>query len=184
MKLLNILRKIIEEGKGDKYDFGCVMLYVDFPEMKKIQSQIEKEDIFYEEGDRSFGLEDSPHITLLYGLHQGVSTDMVKDVIKDCEYYDMDAYKISLFKSEEYDVLKFDIKPYGKSPNFLKDINNKLKKLEHTQTFPYHPHMTIAYLKSGKGEEYVKKFKDINYKLSPSNVKYSKSDGTLDNIKI
>jgi hypothetical protein len=67
IKLIDLLK----EGSNQTYDYGCVMLYFDFPLMDKIHNVIDPKDIYYEEGDRSFGLEDEPHTTLLYGLHEG-----------------------------------------------------------------------------------------------------------------
>jgi hypothetical protein len=60
---------------------------------------------------------------------------------------------------DKYDVLKFDVRYPTKSGAFLHKINSKLQELPHTNGFPdYHPHSTIAYLKSGSGKKYIEKF--------------------------
>lgn len=64
--------------KEKKYEYGCVMLYFDFPSMFKIQDIINPKDIYEEEDDNTYGLEKHPHTTLLYGLHEGVTVKQIK----------------------------------------------------------------------------------------------------------
>lgn len=161
----------LNEKEETKYEYGCSMLYFDFPQMKTLHDEIKEEDIY--DGDGT-GLENDPHVTLLYGLHS--------DEIKDDEVLEISVKGVmsiglgnpSLFENDKFDVLKFD----AEAP-FLDDINAELSKLPHTTDFPeYHPHCTIAYLKPGKGKEYTKLFKGRIYEVFPTKVVYSKPDGT------
>ncbi len=175
MKLLDIFL----EATNQKFEYGCVMLYFDFPEINKIQDAINPDDIYYETGDRSFGLKTNltPHYIC---LHKGVSTDDVKEVLDDFEYGDVLIGNVSLFENPQYDVLKFDVK--GKN---LHNTNEKLKEFPHTSNFPtYHPHLTIGYLKPGMGKKYVDMFKNITFKLTPKYAVYSKPDGDRDVLDI
>ena len=143
IKLINLLN----EGK-QTYNYGCVMLYFDFPEINKIHDAINPKDVYVDEEDSSFGFEDEPHCTLLYGLHEGVTTKDIKKVVEKYSYPKVIAYNSSLFENEKYDVLKFDIKGDN-----LHETNNDLKQYPYSSDYPdYHPHMTIAYLKSGTGK--------------------------------
>lgn len=167
-----------KENKKEKYKYGCVMLYFHFPEIEDIHSEIDPKDVYFEEGDKSYGLEDEPHTTLLYGLHEEVSIDDIKDVLKGFQFGICKIYNVSLFENEKYDVLKFDVK--GKN---LKECNSKLSELPHTTDFPdYHPHLTIAYISSGKGKKYTEMFEDASFKLKPSHAIYSLPSG--DKVKI
>ncbi len=169
---------LVEEKQ--KYDFGCVMLYFNFPQMNKIHDAIDPKDIYTQEGDRSFGLEDEPHCTLLYGLHDGVSTKDIQTTLDKYTYSPIKAHNISTFQNPDYDVLKFDIK--GKN---LHETNKDLQKFPFTTDYPdYHPHMTIAYLKPNTGEKYVKMLKDQDFDLLPQYVMYSKPNGDKDKINI
>lgn len=162
----------IKENK-QVYDYGCVMLYFDNDKIKPIFDLIDKSDLYTE--DDGFGLEEESHCTLLYGLHPEVTIDDIKNITEKYEYSDCLAHNISLFNSEKYDVLKFDI-----SGSNLHETNSDLKKYPHTTEYPdYHPHMTIAYLKKGLGEKYIKSFhkKYDNIKLKPSCIVYSMSNG-------
>ena len=162
------------EKKGETHSYGCAMVYFDFPEMATIHSQIDPADVYTEEGDRSYGLEDEPHTTLLYGLHSKEIPDMV--VMDICKSEQIDEIKLSnpsLFENENYDVLKFDA-----SCQALNEINSKLTKLPHTNNFPdYHPHATIGYLKPGTGKKYAELLAGQEFTVKPSKIVYSKPDG-------
>jgi 2'-5' RNA ligase len=154
------------------------MLYFDFPIINQIHGVINGEDIFQDPDDPSFGLETEPHTTLLYGLHDGVTKQNIKNVL---DKFTFDAFKISnasLFESENFDVLKFDVVGDG-----LYEANAELIKYPNTQTYPdYHPHLTIAYLNSGKGKQYVKELNGLEFELTPKYAVYSMPSG--DKIKI
>lgn len=158
---------------NDTYEYGAVMLYFDFPEITQIHEMINKEDVYTQEGDRTFGLEDEPHITLLYGLHGEVDEQDIKDVLTNFTFGYCKVFNASLFENKDYDVLKFDVEGQG-----LHSANRLLKEFPHTSNFPnYHPHMTIGYLNSGEGKKYVDKFKGLQFKLLPQYVIYSKPSG-------
>jgi len=175
IKLLDLLKE-----EKQTYDYGCAMLYFDFHQINKIHDAINPKDVYTQEGDRSFGFEDEPHCTLLYGLHGGVTTKDVEKVLNKYTYHICKAYNASLFENPEYDVLKFDIKGDN-----LHETNADLQQYPFTSNFPdYHPHMTIAYLKSGTGKRYVKMLNGIEYDLLPQYAIYSRPDGEKDKIKI
>jgi 2'-5' RNA ligase len=166
--------RMLEEKKRDKYDYGCAMLYFDLPEMKEIHGKIANEDLYTEEGSRSYGVEKEPHVTLLYGLHQEVEDDNVLNCCSGQDFKEIVLENVSCFENEKYDVLKFDVK--GKS---LHECNEKLTKLPHTTDYPdYHPHSTIAYLKKGKGKKYIEMMKELSHAAVPHSIVYSKPDGS------
>ena len=170
----------IKPKQKRSHEYGCVMLYFDFPEIKEIHRIIDPNDVYIDPDDDSYGLEDEPHITLLFGLHEGVSSHDVKKVLSNHKYNGCNVHNASLFENEKYDVLKFDVEG-----NDLHETNNELKKFPYTSDFPdYHPHMTIGYLKPGTGKKYTKKLNDEDYVLVPLHAIYSKTDGTKEKIPI
>lgn len=174
------LTDLLKENSNSAYDYGCVMLYFDFPEMNKIHDAIDPKDVYSEVGDTTFGLEDEPHTTLLYGLHSEVSLEDVAKVLSSYTYAPCTIKNVSLFENEEYDVLKFDV--LGKN---LHETNNDLKQFPFTSKFPdYHPHMTVGYINSGYGKRYVKMLKGIQYTLVPKYAVYSHPNGSKDKIAI
>jgi hypothetical protein len=58
----------MNEKKGDTYTKGCVMAYLDDlePTVAGIQSKITEDELYEEEGDRTFGLENEP-MSLYFG---------------------------------------------------------------------------------------------------------------------
>lgn len=176
------LKNLIKENSDSTYDYGCAMIYFSFPEISKIHNMIDTNDIYTEDGDNTYGLEDEPHTTLLYGLHKEVGTNDVENITDKYTYYTCKIYNPSLFENEKYDVLKFDV-----SGDNLKETNSDLTKLPHTTDYPnYHPHLTIGYLKSGMGKKYVEMINKSTseFFLAPQYVIYSKPDGSKDKINI
>jgi 2'-5' RNA ligase len=174
MKLKTILNEV-----NKKYDYGCAMLYFDFA-VEDIHNKINKDDLYIKSGDSTFGLETEPHCTLLYGLHSDVTINHIKSIIDKYKFYDCLINNISLFKHEEFDVLKFDVigEPLAK-------VNKELTGLPHTTSYPdFHPHLTIAYLKSGMGDKYVNMLNQQKYIVKPSHVIYSYPSGKKTKIKI
>lgn len=171
---------IINEENKPKYDFGCAMLYFAFPEMKYIQGMIDPNDIYTEDEDGSFGLENEPHTTLLFGLHNEVSVDDVKNVLDKRTYGTCKVHNPSLFQNKQYDVLKFDV-----DGDSLHDTNGELRDFPHTNDYPdYHPHLTVAYLKRGMGQKYIRKMTGLKYQLLPQYAVYSQPSGEKTKINI
>lgn len=179
MERIKLFEEFIAEKSGDSYSSGCVMLYFDFPQMEEIHENIDKKDLYEEEGDRTFGLEDEPHCTLLYGLEHDVTVEQVKEIIDQHTFGTCTVHNASLFEND-YDVLKFDVE--GDS---LHACNKSLCQLPYNNQYPdYHPHMTIAYLKKGAGKKYAEGMKTQEYELVPTHVVFSQPDGTKNKIKI
>lgn len=180
MKLKTLLNTI-KESTGT-YDYGCAMLYFSLPEVFKIQNAINPEHLYVEDSNGGYGLEDEPHTTFLYGLHNSVSVDDVKGILGNFGYGECKAFNPSLFENEKFDVLKFDVN--GPS---LHETNAELSKLPHTTSYPdYHPHLTIAYLKPGYGKKYVDMLKKTKTELKcvPEYAVYSEPNGTKTKIQI
>jgi len=182
------LKHLMKENSKSTYSFGCVMLNLKFDELKKIQSHISPNDIYAESSGNTYGLEDEPHITLLYGLHAEVTNSDVKKICDSYKFTDLIAHDVSLFKNDKYDVLKFNIRYPTRGGNFLRKCNSELRKLPHTNTYPdYIPHMTIAYINPGMGEKYVDILRNAGldeFQLTPQYVSYSKPNDELTYMQI
>lgn len=154
------------------------MVYYDFLEMSTLHSQINEEDIYTQTGDRTYGLEDEPHTTLLFGFHDGVKPD---DLFKVCEKHNFTnllLHNSSCFENQDYAVLKFDTGYAVRGGAYLHKCNAELKKFPHTTNFPdYHPHSTIGYLKKGKGQHYTDLFNKNSYEVTPTKLVYSMPSG-------
>ena len=116
-----------------------------------------EDDLYTEEDDDSYGRETEPHVTILYGLHEEIEDKDIEVDIKEIKTPKIDFKNISSFNNDKFDVLKFDVESKD-----LTKLNKIFAKYPNTNKFPDdHPHCTIAYLKSGKAAEYIKKAKDL-----------------------
>ncbi len=135
-----------------KYDYGCVLANIEFENWKDITSVIDKKDIYKSKDIK--GLEDNPHVTLLYGLHSNVSKNDIISALEGVNFSNLiiEVSGISIFESGKFDVVKFGI---VKNP-ILYNIFEKLSLLPNSNEFSnYVPHITIAYVKSGMGKKYI-----------------------------
>jgi 2'-5' RNA ligase len=152
------------------HDYGCVMIKFNIPNWTKIIQEINKDDIYDEEG---YGLEHESHITLLYGYPKEIKVKDIKNIIGNLDNFYIELQETSLFQNEKYDVLKFDIKC-----EILHILNDSLKQLPNSSSYSeYHPHITISYIKKGKGVMYLKKYDEIIV-AQPSEIVYSLPTGT------
>ena len=187
MELLNYEEwKKLEEKKILSYERGCVMAFFNFPQMKKLHEMIDKKDLYEETEDDSYGLEEEPHCTILYGLEPEVDVKDVENIVKQFTYGPLKLYNASAFENEKYDVLKFDINYLNEEKEkVLHNANKALKKLPYKSDYPeYHPHMTIAYLLPGKAKKYIEELKDSEYEVWTTHLVFSQPDGTKNKIKV
>ena len=152
-------KTLLREAK-EKFEkeYGCLMLDLHIKNWDKITEKIKKEDVYDVPG---FGIENEPHITALFGfIYDKVKPEDVEKVVRhamaDKKKIRVKLNEMSIFTNKDYDVLKFDII----SPD-LNRLNKALcNEFPYKNDYPdYHPHMTVAYLKPGMGEKYVKKLK-------------------------
>lgn len=157
---------VINENDASR-SYACLMLDCsDFKqELKAIQDQIDEDDIYTEE--EGHGLENDPHITVLYGIHDQ-DVESVKDQLGDLSPCDYQLSGLSLFENEKFDVLKCSVKSAD-----LKAMNKRCTdNLEYTNSYPdYVPHLTVAYLLPGTGKKYTS-IKSDKFKVDLSSGKY------------
>lgn len=142
---------------------GCIMLDT-YP---LTVSDIIPESDLYEQQDaedylKGYVSEKEPHVTLLYGLmRSGQELKYhVDTVLKDwsAEFVTID--EVSFFYGKDDDGTQFiTIIALVKTDPNLVEGNARLRFLPHVDTFPeYHPHITLAYVKSSSPwEDYIKK---------------------------
>lgn len=173
------LKKLLKEVESGPYEYGCVMLYLDF-DNTPLTSTIADKDVYNDDSNR-YGKEEEPHVTLLYGLHSTVTPQIIQQILDRIHFGDINLTNPSLFQNSDYDVLKFDAAGEG-----LKSANEVLMKLPNSNEYPnYHPHMTVAYLNKGTaGNEYVKKFMNVQFKVTPIFAIYSVPSGKKYKLKI
>lgn len=170
MKVKKYIQFIKESAS---YDYGCVMVEVPVSNWNEITSIINKDDLYEVEGE-NYGIQDNPHLTLLYGLKSNITKEQVEQVLQkaiDGDKIIIEIENIGLFENDNFDVVKFNIKKTEQ----LQKLFDSLSELPNENTFPdYNPHMTIAYVKKGLGKKYTKTY---SHKVSSNDICYSMANG-------
>jgi 2'-5' RNA ligase len=136
---------------GQTYDFGSSQFNLPDDVGQKVQSlarRIPEEDLAKD------GREAESHVTLKYGLHTEDPEELAA-ILANEPPVRVRIGKTSIFPSSESgsgDVVKLDVD----SPD-LHRLNKKVSDaLEVTDTHPeYQPHVTVAYVKPGRGQKYI-----------------------------
>lgn len=114
--------------------------------------KIPNEDIFKDPDRPSFGREDEIHITVLYGLHSASPAE-TRYALSGTKSFTVELGTVSLFSDAEkpFDVVKISVK----CPELHK-LNKKIRsEVEYTNKYDdYQPHVTVAYVKKGRGWKY------------------------------
>lgn len=157
--------------------YGCMMLKLQVPHWDSILEIIDERDVWYNPDPNGFpkgGKEDNPHITLLYGFHDGVSGDEVAKSIQQLvkDPISLTIKGIGMFEGDDRDVVKFEIESED-----LSRINQMLReKFPYSSDFPeYKPHATIAYVKKGEASKYVQEL-NREIKFPHINLHWSTAD--------
>ncbi len=139
----------------------------------KFSNSIPERELYIEETDKGktihgknfkYGVEDDPHITVLWGIHTK-NVDEIKEILEEQKGGTVKMGQVGMFEQEEYDVLKVNIISQA-----LHRLNSILREnLKYTTSHnEYKPHLTLAYLKCGNGEKYIRnnKFKDLSFNFN------------------
>lgn len=161
------------------HKFSCVM--ADLPEAEAnavlaLAATIPDEELAED------GRESQIHVTVLYGLHSQTSLG-ARSMLTGQPPITLELLGVSIFEANDkhdYDVVKMDVKS-----DDLYRLNTLLKELPHTSTFDYHPHVTLAYVKAGKGQQYVGMENELTGKqIVIDSVVFSSWNNTQDNIRL
>ena len=164
--------------KNTNREYAFLMVDYETPSIiKDLQKKIPSRELYTEEDDEDYGLEKQSHVTLVPCLDNDIDIDKLKSYLKPIDEYDIVLTDISKFECEEFDVLKCAVKSKA-----LKDTNKEIvDKFEtHSEYKDYNPHMTIAYMKKGMADKYLKKILDKLILLKAKNFNFSYFDGNKD----
>ena len=164
--------------KNTNREYAFLMVDYETPSIiKDLQKKIPSRELYTEEDNEDYGLEKQSHVTLVPCLDNDIDIDKLKSYLKPIDEYDIVLTDISKFECEEFDVLKCAVKSKA-----LKDTNKEIvDKFEtHSEYKDYNPHMTIAYMKKGMADKYLKKILDKLILLKAKNFNFSYFYGNKD----
>ncbi len=155
----------------DKYDYSSTQVNLP-PEVAgrvfRFAEAIPDEDLAPD------GRESQPHITIQYGIDTG-DVSAVEKALANEPPVTVTFGKTSLFENEDADVVKVDVD----SPD-LRRLRKKVAEVVNTpgDTHPsYIPHVTIAYVKPGKGKAYADNAALEGQSVTVDRVIFSSKDG-------
>lgn len=157
--------------KNTNREYAFLMVDYETPSIiKDLQKKIPSRELYTEEDNEDYGLEKQSHVTLVPCLDNDIDIDKLKSYLKPIKEYDIVLTDISKFECEKFDVLKCAVKSKA-----LKDTNKEIvDKFEtHSEYKDYNPHMTIAYMKKGMADKYLKKILDKLILLKAKNFNIS-----------
>lgn len=161
------------------HSYGCVM--ADLPAeaaaaVLALGAAIPDEDLAED------GREPEPHATVLYGLHTTNPLDVSKVLAAESPI-SLTLGKTTIFAGADtgktYDVVKVSVDSLD-----LHRLNTKLRKLDHTNSFDYVPHVTLAYVKAGKGQSYEGDATLDGIAVTIDRVVFSDADGNRTEIPL
>ena len=118
------------------------------------------------------GFEEDIHVTVKYGLHTHDPFEL-RQLINGIGPIKITLGEISIFENDDQDVIKISVD----SPDLVR-LNKLISdNFEHTDSYPgYIPHVTIAYVKPGKGKEQAGRKDFAGRKIILKEVLFSGND--------
>jgi len=173
------------EMQNVKYEYSSVHIDVPYPLADKLidwgKEKIKDSEIFVSQIDPSFGREDEMHVTILYGIHSETNEEVSK-IISGYGPISVTLGEIDVFTNPE----KFDVVVVKVISDDLNELNEKLTShVEFTSKYKeYKPHITLAYVKKGKGWKYhgIDKWKGKEFQTDY--VIFSSKNGTKQKLKV
>lgn len=142
------------------------------------RQHVNDDDIFVSWQDFSYGREDEIHVTVLYGIHAEHS-DQLRSVLVGEKPLHVQLGEVRVFSNRfKFDVLVIEVI----SPDLVR-LNKKLTQLPFTNKYgTYQPHLTIAYVKKGKGWKHNGLDRWKGRTFISDHVVFSSKNGTKERI--
>lgn len=153
-------RDIIAKTKKIKQgEYGAIMALVPHDIAQEIVEfgvrNIKDSDVFSDEENPRLGRELEPHVTVKYGLLED-NPKTVRRFFNDSKPFKAKLGKVRHFEPPE---MEFDVVTVEVISKDLEEMNKKVTdhfKCAHgLVSNEYHPHITLSYVKRGKGKDYV-----------------------------
>jgi len=151
---MNLINPFINKSAAAEYSNGTTQLTFrqsDAKQFKDFALEFDDGIIYFGDNPDKYGRESDTHITVLYGLEDCSPTE-VAELAAHRRPVRVKLGKVSQFEAKDYDVLKVEVKS-AQLHNLHQTIRSKLKNVN---KFPdYKPHLTLAYVKKGKGAPWI-----------------------------
>lgn len=150
---------IAKTKKVKQGEYGAIMALVPHDIAQEIVEfgvrNIKDSDVFSDKNNPRLGRELEPHVTVKYGLLED-SPKTVRRFFNDSKPFKAKLGKVRHFEPPE---MEFDVVTIEVISEDLEHMNKKVtehfKCAKGLVSDEYHPHITLSYVKRGKGKDYV-----------------------------
>lgn len=145
------------------------------------QNHVHDDDIFVVQSNSGFGREDEIHVTILYGLNEE-HPDLIKSVLEKEGPLHIRLGQVVVFTSPyDFDVVVIEV-----ISEDLRRLNEKLKsRVPHSSPYSiYNPHITIAYVKEGRGWKHWGDKEWMGMAFEANEVTFSSKNGLKTRLPI
>jgi hypothetical protein len=157
--------------KNTNREYAFLMVEYETPDfIQNLHKSLPKNELYVENDNNDYGIEEESHVTLVPCLDNDIDLTELKKYLKKLSDYKIVLTDISKFECDNFDVLKCNV-----NSKALKDTNKEICKRfnTHSEFKDYKPHMTIAYMKHGMADKYLKNILDKMIFLKPKNFHFS-----------
>lgn len=143
------------------------------------RKHVSDDDIYVSLQDFTYGREDEIHVTVLYGIHSE-HPDQLRTLLAGEKPVHAQLGEVRVFSN----AFKFDVLVVEVFSQDLIRLNKKLTKhMSYTNKYEtYNPHLTIAYVKKGKGWKFSGYARWKGRKFVCDYVVFSSKNGTKERI--
>lgn len=151
---VNVIRWIRETEGRERRELGCLM--ADLPPIlaKSVVTWANAhipDEVIYQDEKLRFGREKRPHVTVKFGFTAVHIVPAMRKVARQTRPFLVKLGSLSLFKNEDYDVVKL-----GVLSQELHVLNAKLCGIPNNDEYPtFKPHCTLAYVIPGSCDNLV-----------------------------
>lgn len=140
--------KQLQTAVKAKFSLGSSQIQADEDITERVQLF---QRIFAPEDLHENGIESDVHVTVFYGFDDSVDVAQVAEVVGRFTPFTIKFDDIGLFENPEFDVVKVSVES-----DQLRELNARLSALPNqNERMIYQPHLTLAYVKPGRGKKYL-----------------------------
>jgi 2'-5' RNA ligase len=167
-------------GVAVEEKFGCLMAKCPAAfaaKVRKLAESIDAADLAED------GVEGDTHVTIRYGLREADGS-AVFSALGDPEPCEVECGPLGCFRSPEHDVLYISCKGKPALHKWNKVVDESGLDMAEPTFAEYVPHVTVAYLKPGRAEEYLKGKGLTGVKWVADELEYHRPDGKVDRTEL
>jgi hypothetical protein len=137
-------------------------------------------DLYFDPVCPSYGREDRIHCTVFFGIHTPAA-EPVRAVLAGEGGFSITLGRTSYFQNARFDVVKIDVVECG---DLYRLHQRVAESLPCTETYAYCPHVTLAYVRPGRGPAYAGRDEFEGQRLWVNSLRFSSHAGGIEYLPL